>query len=76
MKTYELVTEIFNKCSGNQMRDVAISEVSTDDPRAYVEQLLKAHKSVEIEADTLKDGALIFNVNADGLLERFSFTEI
>ena len=76
MKTYELVTEIFNKCSGNQMRDVAITEIETDDPRAYLEQLLSSHKSVEIEADTLKDGAQIFNVNADGLLERFSFTEI
>ncbi len=31
---YELIREIFNQCSGNQMRDVFASSVETDDPRA------------------------------------------
>ena len=75
MKTYELVTEIFNKCAGNQMRDVFIKEIETDDPRAYVENILKSHKEVEIEEDVRTD-AVIFDVVADGLRERFSFTEV
>ena len=76
MKEYELVHEIFNQCSGNQMRDVDFTEVSTDDPRKYVENFLKSHKTVEITEDALTPGTVIFDVNADGLHERFSFTEI
>ena len=33
MKHYEMIWEIFNNCSGNQMRDVHIEEVETDDPK-------------------------------------------
>lgn len=76
MKEYELVHEIFNQCSGNQMRDVDIKEVQTDDPRAYVENFLRSHKVVEITEDALTPGTVIFDVTADGLNERFSFTEI
>ncbi len=71
MKTYELVTEIFNQCSGNQMRDVEIKEVSTDDPAAYVKHFLKSHKEVEITEDILESGDRIYDVIADGLHERF-----
>ena len=76
MKTYELVTEIFNQCSGNQMRDVDIKEISTDDTAAYVKNILKSHKTVEITEDILEGGDRIYDVIADGLHERFSFTEI
>ena len=31
---YELIREIFNLCSNNQMRDVFVSEVETSDPEA------------------------------------------
>jgi len=76
MKEYELVHEIFNQCSGNQMRDVDIKEIEIEDPRAYVEDFLKSHKTVEIFEDALTPGAVIFDVTADGLHMRFSFTEI
>ena len=76
MKTYELVTEIFNQCSGNQMRDVDIREITTDDTKAYVENILRSHKTVELTEDILSDGSRIYDVIADGLHERFSFTEI
>ena len=36
MAEYELVREIQNSCSGNQMRDVFFEEIETDDPVAYV----------------------------------------
>ena len=32
MAEYELVREIQNSCSGNQMRDVFFDEIETDDP--------------------------------------------
>ena len=32
MKEYEVVWEIFNLCSNNQMRDVFIEEIETTDP--------------------------------------------
>ena len=37
---YELIREIFNKCSGNQMRDVFVSTVETDDTEAYLKSVL------------------------------------
>ena len=33
---YEMVREIKNLCPNNQMRDVFITEVETDDPEQYV----------------------------------------
>ena len=38
---YELVHEIKNHCPNNQMRDVFIEEVETDDPVAFVRERLK-----------------------------------
>ena len=36
MKEYETVWEIFNECANNQMRDVFIDEICTDDPEKFV----------------------------------------
>ena len=71
---YEMIREIFNKCSGNQMRDVFVSTVETDDPETYVRNLLKG-KEVSIWKDVLPDGTTCFDVNIAGLKQRFSFTE-
>ena len=71
---YEMIREIFNQCSGNQMRDVFVSMVETDDPEAYVKNILKG-KEVMIEKDVLKDGTIVFDVDIAGLKQRFSFTE-
>ena len=71
---YEMIREIFNKCSGNQMRDVFVSTVETDDPEGYVRKLLKG-REVVIEKDVLKDGTICFDVDVAGLKQRFSFTE-
>lgn len=71
---YEVIREIFNKCSGNQMRDVFVSTVETDDPEGYVRNLLKG-KEVMIEKDVLQDGSIQFDVDIAGLKQRFSFTE-
>ena len=71
---YEVIREIFNKCSGNQMRDVFVSTVETDDPEGYVKDLLKG-KEVVIDKNVLKDGTIEFDVDIAGLKQRFSFTE-
>ncbi|MBR2755183.1 MAG: hypothetical protein IKI32_03950 [Lachnospiraceae bacterium] len=71
---YEVIREIFNKCSGNQMRDVFVSTVETDDPEGYVRNLLKG-KEVVIDKDVLPDGTIEFDVDIAGLKQRFSFTE-
>ena len=71
---YEVIREIFNKCSGNQMRDVFVSTVDTDDPEGYVRDLLKG-KEVVIDKAVLPDGTIEFDVDIAGLKQRFSFTE-
>ncbi|MCQ2512094.1 MAG: hypothetical protein MJ092_01720 [Lachnospiraceae bacterium] len=71
---YEMIREIFNQCSGNQMRDVSVEMVETDDPEAYVRNML-AGKEVKIEKEIMKDGTLILNVDIAGLRQRFGFTE-
>ena len=70
---YELIREIFNKCSGNQMRDVFVSTVETDDTEAYLRSVLVG-TDVSIERTETRDG-VIYDVVTDGLPQRFSFTE-
>ena len=71
---YELIREIFNNCSRNQMRDVFVSEVETDDPAGYLRNMLVG---TEIQTTELHPGGndVIFDVVTDGLHQRFSFTE-
>ena len=71
---YEMIREIFNQCSGNQMRDVSVEMVETDDPEAYVRNML-AGKEVKIEKEIMNDGTIILNVDIAGLRQRFGFTE-
>ena len=70
---YELIREIFNKCSGNQMRDVFVSTVETDDTEAYLRSILVG-KDITMERTETRDG-VIYDVVTDGLPQRFSFTE-
>ena len=73
MARYELVQEILNECPRNQMRDVFISEVETDDPKEYVRTTVKGD-AVEITREDFSDGSVIFHVSSAGLLQKFSFT--
>lgn len=72
---YEIIREIFNQCSNNQMRDVFIEEKEVDDPESYVKSLLKG-KEVKIEKNTDASGVITFDCDIAGLLQRFTFTEI
>ncbi|HIV23237.1 MAG TPA: hypothetical protein IAC80_04780 [Candidatus Merdiplasma excrementigallinarum] len=75
MKSYETVWEIFNLCANNQMRDVFIDEIETDDTDAYVRNKFK-DKQITFEKTVLENGTIIYDINASGIKERLSFTEI
>lgn len=75
MKEYEVVYEIFNKCPGNQMRDVFVEEVFLEDPVAYVKSRHTEAGAI-FEREDLADGTILVHVNISGLLERYTFTEI
>ena len=75
MKSYETIWEIFNKCPNNQMRDVFIDEVEVADTDAYIRQKFQ-DKNATWEKSELEDGTIIYDINASGILQRYSFTEI
>ncbi len=68
---YELVHEIKNQCPNNQMRDIFIEEVETDDPVAFVRSRLKGRID-ELTVNEWSGGVTIFAV-CDGLRHEFSF---
>ena len=71
---YEMIREIFNRCSGNQMRDVFVQTVETDDPEQYLKDILKG-REVKLEKTEFADGSVVFDADIAGLRQRFSFTE-
>lgn len=76
MKEYEVVHEIFNECANNQMRDVFIEEVPIDDLEEYVRKHHEKERDFTFEREDLADGTVVYHVNASGLLQRYTFTEI
>ena len=70
----EIIREIFNSCSGNQMRDVFVSEENIQDPETYVRNMLKGNIE-EFEVDTMPNGDVVINVTVDKLRQRFSFSK-
>ncbi|MDR2521994.1 MAG: hypothetical protein LBC72_05530 [Spirochaetaceae bacterium] len=75
VKRYELIREIFNNCSGNQMRDVFVSEIETADPGQIARQYLDGEDGT-VEKTARADGVLVYDVTAAGLRQRLSFTEV
>lgn len=75
MKCYETIWEIFNKCPNNQMRDVFIDEVEIEDTEAFIRQKFR-DKNAVWEKSVLADGTIVYDINASGILQRYSFTEI
>jgi hypothetical protein len=70
-----MIWEIFNKCSGNQMRDVFFDEIETDDPDAYIAGRFRDGYDI-LRADEPVTGTLVFEIRKEGLLQRISLTEI
>jgi predicted RNA-binding protein len=74
-KRYEMIREIFNNCSGNQMRDVDVQEIETDDVDAYLERLYRGEHFTS--ARSVSDqGVVVFDIDTSGITQRVSFTEI
>lgn len=71
--TYELIREIFNQCSNNQMRDVYVSEIETDDTDA-VARTFCTGRDCSMEKELRHDGVVIYELRVDGLRQRLSFT--
>ena len=69
---YELVHEIKNSCPNNQMRDVFIEEVDTEDPLSLVRELLGGEPD-ELPVEQRRDGVTVFALR-DGLRHVFTFT--
>ena len=69
---YELVHEIKNHCPNNQMRDVFIEEVETDDPASFVRARLQGRID-SLTVEERRDGVTILAV-CDGLCHEFNFT--
>jgi len=70
---YEMIREILNKCPNNQMRDVFVEDVETDDPRAFLENYLIG-KNPEIDETKCADGSYVFNVVVSNLMQKFTFS--
>lgn len=70
---YEVIREIFNSCSGNQMRDVFVTTEEIDNPEIYVKNMIKGNIEVFDVSET-SDGCII-DLSVDGLKQRFSFSE-
>ena len=75
MAEYELVREIQNQCPNNQMRDIFFDEVETDDPVAYVRQMLK-DRDVKISSEVGGNGAITVFADCSGMIQRFVFTPV
>ena len=75
MAEYEMVREIQNMCPNNQMRDVFFEEVETDDPVAYVKQMLK-DRDVQVEVQMEGNGAVTVFADCSGMIQKFVFTPV
>ena len=75
MKSYETVWEIYNQCSNNQMRDIFVDDIDTEDPEQFILDKFKG-KNVSFEKSVLIDGTIVFDIMASGIKQRYSFTEI
>ena len=75
MTEYEVVWEIFNQCSNNQMRDVFFDEIETNDPEEYVKQKF-AGKQVTYDKTVLDKGNIVFDIMTSGIKQRMTFTKI
>jgi hypothetical protein len=75
MAKYEVIREIFNNCSGNQMRDVDIQEMEVEDVDAHARSYATDPEG-DFERIEARPGTTIYNITNFGLPERLSYTRI
>lgn len=71
---YEVIREIFNDCSNNQMRDVSVSTIETDDIDHFMDQY-RSGKDIQEERIEEADGSIVYYLVTDGIRQRISFSE-
>ena len=76
MPLYEVVREIENQCSRNQMRDVFFEEIETDDPLAAVRALLKDESNPVLTLVEHDANSLTVFAESAGMTQKFLFTKI
>jgi hypothetical protein len=69
-----MIREIFNSCSGNQMRDIAISTVEADDVEDCVREFIDDPKA-SVDMHVEPNGAIIYDIVKSGLRWRYGFSE-
>ena len=74
-KSDETLWDMVNTCPTIQMRDVFIEEIETDDTDEFIRRKFQ-DKNATWEKSELEDGTIIYDINASGILQRYSFTEI
>ena len=68
---YEMIWEIFNKCSGDQ---IFFEEIETDDPAAYVEAKFKGYEVTG--GENLEHGSLRFDILSGSVFQKVTLTAI
>lgn len=76
MALYEMVREIMNECSGNQMRDIFFDELEIEDPVEKVREILKNESKMELTVEVKNSETTIVYANCSGVVQRFMFTRI
>ena len=69
---YEIIREIKNNCSRNQMRDVFFTEEEIPDPDVWIRE--KEPHADTVERENLA-GGVRYRVDASGLLTEYTLTE-
>jgi uncharacterized membrane protein len=68
---YEMIWEIFNKCSGDK---VLFEDIETDDPAAYIETRFKGY---DISAGRpAEDGSVTFDILSGNIFQKVTLTAI
>jgi hypothetical protein len=75
MAKFEMIHEIFNSCSGNQMRDIEIVEVDEGDVETHV-QVHIDDPNAKVERYETVDGTIIYDIDILGQRQRYSFTAL
>lgn len=77
MKEYEVVHEILNECSRNQMRDIFIQEIEIPEG-GFEEYIRSKHRDKEItmKREDLPDGNVQYIVDTSGIIQKYTFSEI
>lgn len=77
MKTYEIVTELFNPCAGdNRPFNTEIVEKDVEDPVKYVTDLNGGEKCPPLSVCGEEDGTLIIELDVSGNKRRYTFSLI